>query len=92
MNTAPSHDRRSPSLGDDPMAQARPLTEHPEITVTWFQPDERKGGGSYVTTMGRLKKTDNVERVMVLTDGTRIPLDEILNIESEWLRELLNEF
>lgn len=68
------------------------VAEQPEITVTWFQPDERKDGGSYVTTLGRLKKADNVERVLVLMDGTRIPLDDIFDIESEWLRELLNEF
>ena len=68
------------------------LAEQPEVTVTWFLPDERKAGGSYVTTVGRLKKTDNVERLMILTDGTKIPLDDILDIESEWLREATDEF
>ena len=68
------------------------LAEQPEVTVTWFLPDERKAGGSYVTTVGRLKKTDHVERLMILTDGTRIPLDDILDIESEWLREASDEF
>lgn len=68
------------------------LVEQPEVTVTWFLPDERKAGGSYVTTVGRLKKTDHVERLMILTDGTRIPLDDILDIESEWLREAQDEF
>lgn len=68
------------------------LAEQPEVTVTWFLPDERKAGGSYVTTVGRLKKTDHVERLMILTDGTRIPLDDILDIESEWLREAPDEF
>jgi len=68
------------------------LAEQPEVTVTWFLPDERKAGGSYVTTVGRLKKTDHVERLMILTDGTKIPLDDILDIESEWLREAADEF
>jgi len=58
-------------------------TEQPEITVTWFQPDGRKEGGSYITTTGYLKRTDSIERIMILTDGTRIPLDDILDIESE---------
>jgi len=57
------------------------IAERPEITVTWFRPDERKEGGSYVTTTGQLKKTDGIARVLVLADGTRIPLDDILNIE-----------
>jgi len=56
--------------------------ERPEVAVTCFRPDGQKDGGSYVTVTGRLKRTDAVERVMVLTDGVRIPLDDILDIES----------
>lgn len=65
--------------------------ERPEVSVTWFQPDARKAGGSYVTSTRRLKKTDSVERIMVLTDGTRIPLDDILDIQSECFRETFQE-
>ena len=61
------------------------IGQQPEVTVTWFQPDERKDGGSYVTVTGKLKRTDGVERVMLLTDGTRIPLDDIVGIESKQL-------
>lgn len=65
--------------------------ERPEVTVTYFLPDGRKDGGSYVTAVGRLKMTDGVQRVMVLTDGTRIPLDDILDIQSERLRDIARE-
>lgn len=65
--------------------------EQPEVSVTWFRPDTRKAGGSYVTSTGRLKKTDGVERIMTLTDGTRIPLDDILDIQSECFRETFQE-
>ena len=34
------------------------INEHPEIMVTWFQPDEKKDGGQYITTTGRLKRFD----------------------------------
>jgi len=67
------------------------IAEQPEVTVTWFRPDARKEGGSYAATTGRLKKTDSMERVLVLTDGTRIPLDDILNIEGERLHELIQD-
>lgn len=67
------------------------IAEQPAITVTWFQPDGKKDGGRYVTTTGNLKKTDSIARVMVLTDGTRIPLDDILDLESDWLQGLTQE-
>lgn len=64
------------------------LTEQPEITVTWFQPDERKDGGAYVTVTGRLKKIDETERALVLLDGTRIPLEDVVGLESGCFRGL----
>jgi len=60
--------------------------ERPEVTVTWFRPDERKAGGSYVTVTGRLKRIDDAERRVILMNGTVIPMDDILDIESERLR------
>ena len=59
------------------------ISERPEITVTWFRPDERKSGGAYITTTGRLKKIDEIERVLVLTDGIRIPLEDVASLESD---------
>ena len=64
------------------------IAQQPELIVTWFRPDDKKDGGSYVTTTGNLKRTDGVDRVMVMTDGTRIPLDDIIELESEWLPKL----
>lgn len=65
------------------------IDQRPEITVTWFKPDAKKDGGSYVTATGRLKRTDNIKRVMLLTDGTSIPLDDIVDIESSCFPEIL---
>lgn len=59
------------------------IDQQPEVTVTWFRPDEKKDGGAYVTTTGRLKKIDQVERILVLTDGTRIPLEDVAGVESD---------
>ena len=58
------------------------LDEQPEITVTWFQPDERKDGGAYLTTTGRLRKLRELERILVLADGTEIPLEDVVALES----------
>ena len=57
------------------------IDQQPEIAVTWFQKDEKKTGGSYVTTAGRLKKLDDARRALVLTDGTAIPLADIAALE-----------
>ena len=59
------------------------LADHPEVSVTYFIPDERKSGGAYVTVTGSVKKVDDYQRLLLLTDGTKIPLDDILDLESE---------
>lgn len=75
-------DRRS-ELDEKQRILEEIVAQQPEVTVTWFRPDDKKDGGSYVTTTGNLKRTDGVERVMVMTDGTRIPLDDIIELESK---------
>ncbi len=70
---------------------AKIIDRQPEVTITWFQPDERKEGGSYVTATGRLKKVDTLERTLVLTDGTKIPLNDVLDLESECQMDILQE-
>lgn len=65
------------------------IAEKPEITVTYFMPDERKDGGSYVTVTGKLRRIDFCGRLLVLSDGRSIPLDDIADLESERLADLL---
>ena len=62
------------------------LAEHPEVSVTYFVPDGKKAGGAYVTVTGNVKKLDDFQRLMVLTDGTVVPVDEILALESDLFR------
>ena len=53
------------------------LADAPEVTITYFQPDERKAGGQYVSATGTVKKVDTFGRRILLQDGTRIPLDSV---------------
>ena len=55
----------------------------PEVTITYFQPDERKAGGKYLTTTGAVKKIDDFERRITMQDGAKIPMDDVLSIEGE---------
>ena len=55
----------------------------PEVTITYFQPDERKAGGKYVSAVGAVKKIDDFERRITMQDGAKIPMDDVLSIEGE---------
>lgn len=57
------------------------LDSHPQMTLTWFQPDKRKTGGAYVTTIGQLKRIDDFEGVLILMGGERIPIEDILEVQ-----------
>ncbi len=52
-----------------------------EGAFTWFLPDGRKDGGAYVTTVGVIKKIDPLEGLILLFDGTQIPINDILDVE-----------
>ena len=59
------------------------LKDKPEIMITYFQPDEKKNGGAYVTTTGTVKKIDVYERIVVMADRQEIPIDDIVGIEGQ---------
>ena len=62
------------------------LDEQPEISITYFLPDTKKSGGAYVTVTGNLKRFDEYERLLILTDGKKIPMDDIADIDSDLFR------
>ena len=51
------------------------------VTVTWFKPDERKFGGAYVNVTDTVKKIDVYSREIIMSNGERIPVDEIYDIK-----------
>ena len=59
------------------------LDDEPEVTITYFQPDERKAGGKYLTATGAVKKVDDYERLITMQDGAKIPMDDVLSIDGE---------
>ena len=78
-------DRRLQLLSDHLAAQ-------PEITVTYFRPDERKDGGAYVTVTDIVKKIDPYERVLVLQSGLCIAIDLICAMDGALFRPLDDGF
>lgn len=59
------------------------LPEKPEVSITYFQPDERKEGGAYLIATGRIKKYDEYSHTILLTDGLTISVDDILELEGD---------
>ena len=57
--------------------------EHPEISIIYFQPDAKKSGGAYLTAIGSVKKINSYEGIVAMTDGTMIPIDEIIDIDGQ---------
>lgn len=52
--------------------------QHPAVQITYFQPDTRKAGGQYVTSVGHVKRIAEYDQQLILTEGTSIPLTEII--------------
>ena len=71
------------ALSDRLQIIAERIKEHPEIAITYFQPDAKKNGGAYVTAVSSVKKIDEYKRVVVMTDGAAIPIDEIISIDGQ---------
>jgi len=59
------------------------IKSKPTATVTYFEPDDRKEGGEYVTVTGKVRKIDSAANCIIMTNGMIIPICEIFNIEGE---------
>ena len=53
------------------------LDEQPEISVTYFVPDEKKSGGNYVEKVGVVRIYDSYVGELVFTDGVRIAVADM---------------
>ena len=62
------------------LAEAEPA---PEASITYFVPDSLKKGGTYRTASGRIDHVDRTRRLLFLRDGSSIPMDRILDIDSD---------
>lgn len=64
------------------------LSSKPEITFTYFKPDEKKNGGAYLTVTGKVKKINEYGRLIMMEDGTVLPIENLFSIEGELFRGL----
>ena len=66
-------DRRFRELGQ--------RAEETAVAVTYFRPDGKKAGGAYLTAEGILRRIDTTARLLILADGTKIPLKDVAELE-----------
>lgn len=59
------------------------IREKPSVRITYFVPDARKSGGEYLTVQGNVRRIDEGAQMLILTDDTRIPLEDILTLTPE---------
>lgn len=62
------------------------LAERPTVSITYFQPDAHKEGGSYLTVTGVVKFIRDSERMILMDNGKRIGVDSIIDLEGEVFR------
>lgn len=51
-----------------------------EISVTFFQADKQKDGGSYCSKNGVFRRIDDAEKMLILQSEDHIPLKDIFDI------------
>lgn len=64
------------------------LSMQPKVAITYFVPDARKKGGSYLRAAGTVKKLDNIGHEVIMADGMSIPMDAICEIEGSILEDI----
>lgn len=63
------------------------LKDKPEISLVYFQEDNLKDGGTYITAAGNIKKIDEYKKSIVLEDGREILIENIVKIDCELFRQ-----
>ena len=56
------------------------IHEQPEVRIKYFVPDEHKSGGAIVEVSGKVKKIFATDGTIVLTDGCKIRLSDIVEL------------
>ena len=58
------------------------------VTITYFVPDDKKSGGAYISNTGVVKKINEYNHTVVLTDKTVIPIEQISEMQSDIFSEI----
>ena len=59
-----------------------------ELSFLHFQEDKLKEGGRYIRSTGPVKKIDKYEGLVVMEDGEKINIEDIIEIKGELFRSM----
>lgn len=65
------------------------LSEQPILTFVIFQPDTNKSGGCYITITGTVKKFDEYEKAIILTNGKSVLFENVFSIDGEIFNDMI---
>lgn len=57
------------------------IDTRPEVSIIYFQEDHLKEGGRYVIANGYVKKIDEYEELVVMEEGKKILIRDIIEID-----------
>lgn len=52
-----------------------------EVLITYFVPDDKKTGGKYINSQGKVAKINIYDKIIIMDDKTIIKIDDIFDIE-----------
>lgn len=59
------------------------IDDRPTLKFTYFVPDKKKDGGAYIDIIGIVKRMDEYEKQVILTNGTIISINDIYDIDGD---------
>ncbi|MBO7701209.1 MAG: hypothetical protein J6S47_09110 [Eubacteriaceae bacterium] len=80
----PELDENEKERLDMRLAMLTETSSDPEVTLSVFVKDPKKSGGQIVEKTVRIKRIDETERVIIAGDGSRISMDDVMGIDSEF--------
>lgn len=57
------------------------LESNASLSITYFEPDAKKAGGSYQVFQGVLRRIDTVEKLLIFKGDEKLPIDWVVQAE-----------
>lgn len=67
---------------------AKTIDAPKKVSIVYFVPDDRKKGGIYEEHEGLVKQIDEYKKVLIMTDDTKIPIEQIVDIKGDIFEEI----